>query len=119
MSYKDILFFFLVCLLAGVCIFVGSVLGNSQGRTGLFAGAVLGGFAGVALAVWLSSRLGLTGAASPLASWLGGSLGFILAALIAVNNLHTPVIPVACVGIIGAGALLGRMLARRRKSGGG
>lgn len=116
MNYKDILLFFLVCLLSGICIFVGSVLGNSQGKSGLFAGAVIGGFIGVALAVWLSTLLGLISAQSRTSSLLGGSIGFIVAAVIAVNNLYTPVIPVASVGIIGAGALLGKALAQRRKA---
>lgn len=118
-SYKDVLIFVLVCILSGISIFAGSVIGNSQGRTGLFAGAVAGGFIGVFVAVWLCSRLRLLGAkgsASLVPPIAGGSIGFVLAAVIAVNNLHTPFIPLACIGLIGAGVLLGKVIAGRRAS---
>jgi peptidoglycan/LPS O-acetylase OafA/YrhL len=115
-SYKDVLIFVLVCILSGIFIFAGSVIGNSQGRTGLFAGAVAGGFIGVFAAVWLSSRLRLLGSASLVPPIAGGSIGFVLAAVIAVNNLHTPFIPLACIGLVGAGVLLGKAIAGRRAS---
>jgi fructose-specific phosphotransferase system IIC component len=108
---------------SGISIFAGSVIGNSQGRTGLFAGAVAGGFIGVFVAVWLCSRLRLLeaklegkGSASLAPPIAGGSIGFVLAAVIAVNNLHTPFIPLACIGLIGAGVLLGKAIAGRRGS---
>ena len=120
-SYKGVLIFVLVCILSGISIFAGSVIGNSQGRTGLFAGAIVGGFIGVFVAVWLSSRLRLLGAkvdirgpASLVLPIAGGSIGFVLAAVIAVNNLHTPFIPLACIGLIGAGVLLGKAIVGKR-----
>jgi hypothetical protein len=114
MILKNILLFFVVCGLAGVCIFLGSVLGHSLGKVGLFSGAVIGGIAGVALAVWLTARLGLLDRRNSRVTFLGGIVGFIVAAAIAVNNLHGPLIPMASVTLIGLGALIGRLLGHKR-----
>lgn len=114
MSLKDVLLFFIVCGGGGVCIFLGSVLGSSLGKVGLFSGAVIGGIVGVAVAVWLTVRIGLLDRAAYGAAFLGGVIGFTFAAVIAVKNLHGPLIPMASVALIGVGALLGKMLARKR-----
>ncbi|HEX6185334.1 MAG TPA: hypothetical protein VFZ44_15725 [Pyrinomonadaceae bacterium] len=114
MSLKNVLLFILVCGLDGICIFVGSVLGNSMGRTGLFAGAVAGGVLGVAAALLLASRLGLLGVSGYGAPFLFGVVGFLLAAVIAVKNLHGPLIPVASVALVGLGVLAGKAFALRR-----
>ena len=113
-SLKDGLLFIIVCGLAGVCIFLGSVLGGSMGKAGLFSGAVVGGIVGVAVAVWLAVRFGLVYRASYLMTFCGGVVGFVVAAVIAVKNLHGPLIPMASVGLIGLGALIGRVLGRNR-----
>lgn len=114
MVMKNILLFLIVCGLAGVCILIGSVLGHSQGKTALFSGAIVGGLVGVAVAVWLSTRLRLLDRSVSRASFLGAVAGFIVAAVIAVNNLHGPLIPMASVGLIGLGALVGKMFGQRR-----
>ena len=114
MSLKDVLLFFIVCGLDGVCIFLGSVLGNSAGRTGLFAGAVAGGVVGVAAALLLAVRLGLLERAAYGGAFLGGVLGFAVAAVIAVKNLQGPLVPVASVGLVGLGVILGRAIGRKR-----
>jgi hypothetical protein len=101
-------------MLAGFLTFAGSVLGHSMGQTGLFVGAVIGGFAGVGLAVWLSTRIGLLSKANFLPALIGGSAGFIVAAVIAVNSLWTPIIPLASVALIGVGTLLGKAIGQRR-----
>ena len=111
---KTILLFIIVCGLAGICIFLGSVLGNGVSKTGLFVGAILGGILGVAAAVWLAARLGLLENAGFGATFLGGVVGFIIAAIIAVNNLSGPVVPVASVSLIGIGAIVGKILSRSR-----
>ena len=105
---KDVLIFILVCVLSGVCIFGFSVLGNGLLKTGVFIGAVVGGFVGVALGVWVSKRLGLFGEKRTSGALIGGFIGFIIAAVIAVINLDTFIIPAASIAIIGAGAVLGK-----------
>jgi len=114
MSLKNVLFFIIVCGLDGVCIFLGSVLGNSMGRTGLFAGAVVGGIIGVAAALLLAARFNLLDRSRYGAAFLGGVAGFGVAAVIAVNNLQGPVIPVASVGLVGVGAILGKAFGGKR-----
>ena len=114
MSLKDLLLFLIVCGGGGVCIFLGSVLGSGLGKIGLFSGAVSRGIVGVAAAVWLAVRIGLVDRAAYGATVLGGVIGFIVAAVIAVKNLHGPLIPMVSVSLIGVGALLGKMLARKR-----
>jgi len=114
MALRDLYLFILVCLLAALLTFAGSVLGNSMGKTGLFVGAVIGGLTGVALAVWLSTRIGLLSKANFRPALIGGIAGFIVAAVIAVNGLWTPIIPLASVALIGAGALVGKAIGQRR-----
>jgi hypothetical protein len=114
MSLKDVPLFIIVCGLDGICIFLGSVLGNSMGRTGLFAGAVVGGIIGVAAALLLAARLKLLDRASYGAAFLGGVVGFGIAAVIAVKNLHGPLIPVASVGLVGLGSIIGKVTGRKR-----
>ena len=114
MIFKNIALFLIVCGLAGFCILLGSVLGHSLGQVGLFSGAVIGGIVGVAIAVWITARLGLLDRANFGVTFLGGVVGFIVAATIAVNNLHGPIIPVASIALIGLGALIGNMLGHKR-----
>jgi hypothetical protein len=114
MSLKDVLLFIIVCGLDGICILLGSVLGRGISQTGLFAGAAFGGVFGVAAALLLSARLHLIERAAFGAAFLGGVAGFVIAAAIAVKNLHGPLIPVASVGLIGAGAIIGKVVSRGR-----
>ena len=111
---KNVLLFLIVCGLAGVCILLGSMLGHSLGKVGLFSGALIGGIIGVAVAVWLTVRFGLLDRTNSRVTFLGGVAGFILAAVIAVSNLKGPLIPMASVGLIGLGALIGKMLGHKR-----
>ena len=114
MAFRDFYLFLLVCLFAGFLTVAGSVLGHRAGQTGLFVGAVAGGIAGVCLAVWISTNMGILPKANFLAALIGGGVGFIVAALIAVNTLWTPFIPLLSVALIGLGAVLGNAIGRRR-----
>ena len=113
MALKNLLLFLIVSALDAICILLGSFMGHSIPSIGLFAGAITGGIIGVALGVWLASRLRLLDRASYGATFLGGLIGFILAAVIAVKNLHGPLIPMASVALIGVGAILGKALSRK------
>src|SRR6266480_2200472 len=114
MALKNLLLFLVVSALDAICVLLGSFMGHSIPSIGLFAGAIIGGVVGVAAAVWLAVRLQLLDRASYSATFLGGLIGFILAAVIAVKNLHGPLIPVASVGLIGLGAILGKAVSRNR-----
>jgi hypothetical protein len=114
MARKNLLLFLIVSALDAICILLGSFLGHSIRSMGLFAGAIIGGTVGVAAAVWLAARLRLLERASYGATFVGGLIGFVVAAVIAVKNLRGPVIPMAAVGLIGLGALLGKIVSHKR-----
>ena len=114
MALKNLLLFLVVSGLDAMLILLGSFVGHSIRGIGLFNGAISGGIVGVALAVWLATRLRLLDRASYGATFLGGLIGFILAAVIAVKNLHGPLIPMVSVGLIGLGAILGKAVSRNR-----
>ena len=114
MTLKNLLLFLIVSGLDAGCILLGSFIGHSIPSIGLFAGAIFGGIVGVAAAVWLAVRLYLLDRASYSATFLGGLIGFILAAVIAVKNLHGPLIPMVSVGLVGLGAILGKAVSHNR-----
>ena len=86
---------------------VGSILGNAAGKRGLFVGAIVGGIVGVALSVQLASTLGWISPSERRGGLMGGIVGFVIAAPIAVANLHTPITPVLICALTGVGLLLG------------
>jgi hypothetical protein len=114
MALKNLLLFLIVSGLDAILILLGSFVGHSIRGIGLFIGAISGGIVGVALAVWLASRLRLLDRTSCGTTFLGGLIGFVVAAVIAVKNLHGPLIPMASVGLIGLGAVLGKVVRRNR-----
>jgi hypothetical protein len=116
MALKNLLLFLIVSGLDAVCILLGSFMGHSISSIGILAGAIIGGIVGVVAAVWLAVLLHLLDRASYVATFLGGLVGFILAAVIAVKNLHGPLIPMASVGLIGVGAILGKAVSRKHAS---
>ena len=93
--------------LAGVGAVVGSILGSGGGQRWLFVSAVLGGALGTISASRLASRLRLISPQQARGAAFGGLLGFAVAALVAVSNLHRPVVPVLSTALTGLGALLG------------
>jgi len=107
--------FALLVLAGGTGAFVGSVLGNAFGRTGLFAGALIGGTIGSAAAAFLGAAFKWINTAERLATAIGAAAGFLVAAMIAVNTLSSPIGPVTSALLIGVGGLLGRRWARRRR----
>jgi len=113
MTLKNLLLFVIVSGMAAAFILFGSFMGHSISSIGLFAGAIIGGVVGVAAAVWVAVRLRVLDRASCVATFLGGVIGFILAAVIAIKNLHGPVIPMTSTGLIGLGAVLGKLVTRK------
>ena len=107
MSRKSFLLFLFVCFLGGLCTFLGSVLGNAFGKTGLYTGAIIGGILGVAAATKLAVKRQVLGPKRYWPATVGGVLGFLLAAIIATNNMSTPVVPLASILLIGLGAVFG------------
>jgi len=94
-----------MCLAPGAGAVFGSILGNAAGKTGLFIGAVVGGLIGVTAGVRFSAARGwITKERAPKV-YVFSAAGFLVAALIAGNNLWTPFIPLGSTVIIGIAAL--------------
>jgi len=105
-------FFIAMCVLGGLGGFAGSVVGAAFGMRGLF----VGGFAGGIVIAPLSARIALWRGwiARPQywATTAGAALGFVAAALVAVNTLSSPVGPVLSTTLTGVGALIGSRFGR-------
>ena len=105
--------FVVVWLLTGLGAVAGSIVGHAAGKTGLFAGAVVGGAALAWISPLACARLGWIARAARDAASIGAVLGFLIAAPIAATNLRTPVIPVVVCSLAGAGSLIGASRASR------
>jgi hypothetical protein len=114
-SYVMALFTLLV-LAGGAGAFVGSILGNAFGRTGLFAGGALGGASASAAAAFAAAWLKWIQTDERLPTACGAVAGFLAAALIAANTLSSPVGPVLSTLLTGVGGLIGLRLKRRTMS---
>jgi hypothetical protein len=106
--------FVLSCGLAGLLAALGSMVGNAAGQ--IFAGGVLGGVLGSTAAAHSASRRGWIGRGRFPATAIGGGLGFLAAAAVAVTNLHTPVIPILSTALVGIGAIAGSRVPLRRSA---
>ena len=95
------------CFLGGLGGALGSMVGHAAGRTGLWIGGLVGGVLGSIAAAALARARGWIAPAQFSATAVGGSVGFLLAALVAVNTLSSPVGPVLSTLLIGLGALIG------------
>jgi len=100
-------FFVTMCVLGGLGGFAGSVVGGFLRPHALFIGGFLGGL----LIAPLSARIAVwrrwIGPAQYWPTTLGAALGFVAAALVAVNTLSTPIGPVFSTTLTGIGALVG------------
>ena len=109
--------FILLVLAGGAGAFAGSVLGNAFGRAGLFAGGLIGGASASALAAFVAAWLKWIQVDERIPTACGAVVGFLVAALIAVNTLSSPVGPVTSTLLTGVGGLVGLRLKRRTRSG--
>ena len=88
-----------MCLLGGLGGFLGSIAGAAVGgKTALFVGGFVGG---IAIAPF-SARLALW------RHWIG----FVAAALVAINTLSSPIGPVLSTLLTGVGAFVGRRMSK-------
>jgi hypothetical protein len=106
--------FLLTTILAGVGGLGGSILGHAFGTPGLYAGGLIGGVVLVIAAAKLCAAFKwIPGPAFPRTA-IGGSIGFLAAAAIAVNTLSSPVGPFIASLLTGLGAVLGARTAGTR-----
>jgi hypothetical protein len=101
--------FLVACILGGIGGFGGSIAGHYFGKAGIWAGGILGGL----LASFVTARIALWRRwIVQSAFWstaLGAAIGFLLACIVVVNTLNSPVGPIMSTLLIGAGAVLGSM----------
>ncbi|HUQ18985.1 MAG TPA: hypothetical protein VM099_05175 [Gemmatimonadaceae bacterium] len=108
MTRKAAILFILVCLLAGIGLFLGSVLGHGVSKTtGTNVGAIIGGIIGVVAATKIAVARKILGTKRFWPATIGAVLGLILAAMIATHHMSTPVVPLLSILIIGFGAVFG------------
>jgi hypothetical protein len=97
----------LTCFLGGLGAFVGSAVGHAAGETALYVGAVIGGIAGVFAATKIALARKILSQKRFWPATIGGVLGFLLAAIIATNNMSSPFVPLLSILLIGFGAVFG------------
>jgi hypothetical protein len=107
----------LVSVIDGPAIVGGSVVGarvsrylteGQSGQPGLFIGAIVGGIAGVAVAIFVAVRLGLIPIHVRRRTILGGLVGFAVACLSALTvDFDSPIGPALSGALVPLGALIG------------
>ena len=111
---KILVLFVVMSAVVPPLIIAGSVVGAAFSNTFLFVGALIGGALGVLAASRLAVSFDLIPHAAYRRTALGGEIGFVVASLIAVRNLHTPIIPALCGVLVPIGAVVGSRLNTRR-----
>jgi hypothetical protein len=103
--------FLVACALGGLGGALGSMVGHLFGKGGLWAGGILGGLlASVLIArIALWRRWILRSQYWPTV--LGTAVGFLLACVVVVNTLSSPIGPILSTLLIGVGANLGSIRA--------
>ena len=81
---------------------IGSIVGNAGGPTWLRIGGLIGGIATSIGVVLLASRLRWIGPGQVRLTAVAAALGFVIASVVALNTLSSPIGPIAASTIIGA-----------------
>ena len=105
-------FFVAMCLLGGVGGFVGSAIGGLMGGPGVFIGGFLGGIAIAPIAARVAVWRRWIAQHQFWATAAGAAIGFVAAAVVAVNTLSSPIGPILSTSLTGIGALVGSGRAR-------
>ena len=102
-----------MCFLGGLGGFLGSIVGAAfGGKTALFVGGFVGGIAIAPLSARVALWRHWIEAHQYWPTAIGAALGFVAAALVAVNTLSSPIGPILSTLLTGVGALLGRQMAK-------
>ena len=104
--------FLLMMFLAGAGGVLGSIAGNAFGRGGLITGGVVGGCLFVLAAGYLAARWSWIRPGQRIWAVAGGEFGFLLAVMVALSTLSSPVGPVLSTLLVGTGAVLGALVGR-------
>ncbi len=99
--------FLIACVLGGAGGALGSMVGHSFGKTGLWVGGILGGVLASILVARIAFWRRWIDRSQLWPTTIGTAVGFLLACAIAVNTLSSPIGPIMSTLLIGAGALFG------------
>src|ERR1700752_5301944 len=102
----------LMIFLGGAGGAIGSMVGHFLGRGGRIMGGILGGGALVVAAGFLAVRWKWIKPGQRLWAILGGVFGFVLAVMVTLSTLSSPVGPVLSTLLIGIGASLGAIIGK-------
>jgi hypothetical protein len=100
----------LMIFLGGTGGAIGSMIGNQFGRGGVLGGGLLLGSALVVGAGYLGARWHWITVTQRLWAIIGGVLGFMLAVMVTLSTLSSPVAPLLSTLLIGIGAVLGAVV---------
>jgi hypothetical protein len=103
--------FLVACALGGFGGALGSIVGNAFGKSGLWVGGILGGLVASMLVARIALWRHWIVRSQFRPTVLGAAVGFLVACAVAVNTLSSPIGPVMSTLLIGAGAVLGGILA--------
>jgi hypothetical protein len=112
MFYRNLILFVIVCILTGLATFVGSVIGHGFGPHALFAGAIIGGIAGVFVSCLIAGKLKKV-EPNFRSTFVGGVIGYTIACIIAVNSLHSASTTAGSIALAGLGAVAGNSLSKK------
>lgn len=104
--------FVTMCLIGGIGGAVGSMVGHGLGRGGLLVGGFFGGVLFVIAGGFLSARVGWIRRSQRFWANAGGVLGFLLACMVALATLSSPLGPILSTLLIGTGAVFGALVGR-------
>jgi hypothetical protein len=105
--FNYMLAFCITCVVTGLATFIGSVAGHSIGNYAVFVLAIIGGVTGVYLSCVIIIRLKNFKHANFRTIFIGGIIGYITAAITAVNFLHYPFIVIGSITLAGFGVIIG------------
>jgi hypothetical protein len=121
---KTVLLAALVSMIVGPSIIGGSMVGATLSRPGLFAGAIVGGLAGIVIAVLTAVRLGLIATDARRRTAFGGVIGFGIASALVILDLYKgvapgiemPLIPMLSGMLVPLGTVIGSRSGSTRRS---
>ena len=100
----------LMVFLGGAGGVLGAMAGNALGRGGVLGGGLVGGMCLVVVGGVLAARWHWIKPAQRLWAILGGAFGVLLAAMVVLSTLSSPIAPVMGTLLIGTGAVLGAVV---------
>ena len=109
MTRKGALLFLLVCVLSGVGLFLGAMVGYAFGQPmGIHFAGILGGIVGIVVATKIGVSRRVLGSKRVWGATIGALLGLALAALIGTfHHMSSPTYLAVAVVPIGLGAVFG------------